>query len=208
MGMFDTVYIHKAIPFPKGVKNVFKDKDWSQEDFQTKDLGESMSHFIIKKNGFLYEEVVHGEYVELPEEERKARARHLSWLSNIQFNETGRELVKQTHTTTIEVYSYVLDESGNNWDIELEIILAIGKVKSIKIKKAAIYQTAEEIKKNDDEWKAKLEAIHNHPWNKTKRVINKLTFNRWDSFWRSTARIVRKAGSKIDNLGYWIYKNM
>ena len=208
MGMFDTVYIQKSIPFPREVKKAFKDKDWSLEDFQTKDLGECMSSYYIKKNGFLYEEVVHGEYVDIPEEERKARAKKHRWFSNIQFNETGRELVKKTNTATVEVYSYVLDDAGNRWDIELEIILGIGKVQSLKVKKAVISQTAEEIKKSDDEWQARLDAIHNHPWNKTKRVLNKVTFRGWDFFWRSTARVTRKVGSKIDSFGFWIYKNM
>ena len=61
MRMFDNLIVKRKLPLSKELKKTFPDTDWSQEDFQTKDLDNTMTTYTIKGTG-LYWDKVDGEY--------------------------------------------------------------------------------------------------------------------------------------------------
>ena len=205
--MFDTVFVEKALPLSPEVKKAFKGKDWKKIDFQTKDLDLAMAYYYLKANGNLYLEKIEGSYEPLSEEEIKKNKKNKFYL-NYKFIETGRELVKTNICGTVQIYASEYDNAGNEWWVEFELVLHNGKLKKAKQIKAELVHTAEEIEQQRAEFKQHHEKVYNHPWNKTKRVLNKITFNYWNSSWRGIARGVRFLGSRLDNLGIWIYRYM
>ena len=207
--MFDTVYCEKKLPLTKEIKKAFPDKDWTKEDFQTKSLDSTMSSYYIKKNGYLYTEKVEGENVRImtEAEERKTRKQgKFCW--PYEFVETSRKSVKELITETINFYSYEEDEEGNTWDIEFDAEIVKGKVVDIKLVKAEIVTTAEQNAANEKQWQDRLEAHEKHPWTKTKKVLNKITFNYWRKFWDKVSRILGSTSRITQKLQMLVIKNM
>ena len=64
--MFDTVSIKQELPLPEEIKNKF---DWWNHPFQTKDLDNCMSEYIINEYSELVEVVTEREYIPYSEEE-------------------------------------------------------------------------------------------------------------------------------------------
>jgi superfamily I DNA and/or RNA helicase len=209
MGLFDTIIVEKALPLPKKAKEAFKGKDWGKVDFQTKDLEECMQTYYLKKNGDLILEKIEGTYEELSETEIKENKKNKRWFApTYRFIETARSLVKQKITQTINFYTGLEDNNGNEWWLEFVAVFNNGKLSSLKSYRVELTRTAEEIKKADDEFKAKIEADFNLPWNKTKRVLNSISYGYWSSTWKLVAKTTRKAGQGIDKAGFWIYRYM
>jgi hypothetical protein len=210
MGLFDTIIVEKALPLPKKAKEAFKGKDWGKVDFQTKDLEECMQTYYLKKNGDLILEKIEGDYEELSEEELKEAKQKYSpgYYPAIKFTETGRSLVKQKITQSVNFYTGRDDNEGNQWWLEFVAVFDGGKLSSLKAHKVELTRTAAEVKRANDEFRARLEADRNHPWNKTRKALNKASFGYWAATWRFIAKTSRKAGQGLDKLGFWIFRNM
>ena len=209
MGMFDTVLCERKLPLTKEIKKAFPNRDWSKADFQTKDLDNTMTSYYIKKNGYLYTEKVEGEYVRTMSEEEENKIRKqgkFCWPHK--FVESSRTSVKEEITTTINFYEYGDDEAGNTWDIEFDAVFVKGKLKSLELVKGEIVHTAEENKAREIKWQEHWAAIESHPWNKTKKVLNKITFNRWTRFWSRVSKLLYKLQQKISALQLWIIKTL
>jgi hypothetical protein len=209
MGLFDTIIVEKALPLPKKAKEAFKGKDWGKVDFQTKDLEECMQTYYLKKNGDLLLEKIEGTYEELSEKEiKEIKKKKHRYFPNIRFTETGRSLVKQKITQSVNFYTGRDDNDGNEWWLEFVAVFNGGKLLSLKAHRIELTRTAAEVKKADDEFRARLDADLNHPWNKTRKVLNKVSFGYWAATWRFIAKTSRKAGQGLDKLGFWIFRNM
>lgn len=208
MGMFDTITVKRKLPLTKEIRKAFPDTIWSEVNFQTKDLDNTMSIYLIKGSS-LYAEVVKGDHVRTmtEEEEKKARkGRKFVW--PYEFVEHSRKNIKQNFHGTINFYHYSDDKNGNTWDIEFDATFNTGKLLYIKLVKAEITNTAKENAAREREWQDRLDAYENHPWTKTKRVLNKITFNYWSTFWNNVARILNKWSQALSAAQSWIYKNM
>lgn len=207
--MFDTVYCERKLPLTKEIKKAFPSTDWTKQDFQTKDIDNTMTSYHIKKNGYLYTEKVEGEYVRtMSEEEEKKIRKQGKFCWPHKFIESSRTLVKEEITATINFYDYREDEEGNTWDIEFDAEFIRGKLKSLKLVKAEIISTAEESKAREIKWQEHWAAIENHPWNRTKKILNKITFNRWTRFWSKVSKLLYKLQQKISALQIWVIKTL
>jgi len=207
--MFDTLYSERKLPLTKEIKKAFPNRDWTKADFQTKDLNNTLSTYIIKMNGYLYTEKVEGEHVRTmteKEEEKVRKQGKFCW--PYKFEETSRTSIKEEITSTINFYSYDDDEEGNTWDIEFDAEFVKGKLESLKLVKAEIVHTAEQNAENERKWTEKWLAHEKHPWTKTKKILNKITFNYWDTFWRNVAKNLNKWSQALSTAQFWIYKNM
>ena len=65
MGMYDTIKIKTQLPLPEEVKEL--NIDWEKVEYQTKDLDNCLSEYIISENGKLIEVVVEREYILIKE---------------------------------------------------------------------------------------------------------------------------------------------
>jgi hypothetical protein len=209
MGMFDNIFCERKLPLTKEIKKAFPNKDWTKADFQTKDLDNTMTSYYIKKNGYLYTEKVEGEYVRtMTEEEEKKERKQSRFCWPYKFVESSRASVKEEITTTINFYEYSDDEAGNTWDIEFDAVFVKGKLKSLELVKGEIISTAEENKARDVKWQEHWTAIEYHPWTKTKKFLNKITFNRWTRFWSKVSKLLYAFQQKISALQIWVIKTL
>ena len=125
------------------------------------------------------------------------------------FVETSRESVKEIITETINFYSYEEDEEGNTWDIEFDAEIVKGKVGSIKLIKGEITRTAEENAADEKAWQDRLEEHERHPWTKTKKILNKITFGYWTKFWGNrVSRALYWVAQKTQKLQLWVIRTL
>jgi len=207
--MFDTVLCERKLPLTKEIKKAFPNRDWSKADFQTKDLDNTLSTYYIKKNGYLYTEQVEGENVRImTEAEEKKIKNQGKFCWPYKYVESSRTSIKEKITNTINFYSYDDDEKGNTWDIEFDAEIVKGKLKSIKLVKAEIVHTAEQNAENERKWQERIDAYEKHPWTKTKKLLNKITFNYWRKFWDKVSRGLIALRCGISALQLWIVKTM
>jgi hypothetical protein len=207
--MFDTVYCERKLPLTKEIKKAFPNKDWTKQDFQTKDLDNTMACYHIKKNGYLYTEKVEGEYVRTMTEEEENKIRKqgkFCWPHK--FVEHSRTSVKEEITATINFYDYGEDEEGNTWDIEFDAEFVRGKLVSLELVKGEIVSTAEENEAREIKWQEHWATIESHPWNKTKKFLNKITSNGWTRFWSKVSKLLYAFQQKISALQLWIIKTL
>jgi hypothetical protein len=209
MGMFDTILIKRKLPLSKEIKKAFPDTDWSQEGFQTKDLDNTMSIYTIKGTG-LYWDKVEGEHVRvISEKEEKKMRKQKRFCWPYEFKETSRKTVKEPFHGTINFYHYKDDKEGNTWDIEFDAIFNSGKLTDIKLVKGEISSTAEENAAREKEWKDRMIAYESHPWTKTKKVLNKITFGYWSQFWSMiVSRTLYWVAQKTQKLQLWVIRNL
>lgn len=208
--MFDSLYVERKLPLTKEIKKAFADRNWAEIEYQTKDLDCTMAHYVIKKNGYLYVEKVEGEYVRtMTEEEEVLQRKKTRWCWPYEFVESSRSFVKQDITQTINFYSYEEDAEGNTWDIEWDAEFVKGKLTEIKIVKNEITRTAEENAADEKHWKDTMEAYEKHPWTKTKKILNKITFGYWTKFWGNyVSRSLYWIAQKLQKLQIWIIRNL
>jgi hypothetical protein len=208
MGMFDTIIVNRKLPLTKEIKNAFPDTDWTDVDFQTKSLDNTMTTYTIKGNGLYYDKV-EGEYVRTmtEEEEKKERKKH-KWVWPVEFVESSRKTVKEPFHGTVNFYHYKEDKDDNTWDIEWDAVFNVGKLVSLKLVKGEIIRTSEQNAADEKQWKDRLEAYESHPWTKTKKVLNKITFGYWTTLWSNVSKILYTFQQKIQKLQIWIVRNL
>jgi len=206
--MFDTIKSERKLPLTKEIKKAFPNQDWTKVSFQTKDLDNTMADYLIKKNGFLYAEKVEGEYVRtLSEKEETAERKKNRWCWPYKFVESSRSFVKQEITQTVNFYEYDEDAAGNTWSVEWDATFVKGKLTEIKLTKGKIVVTAEVNAENEKKWQDRMTAYEKHPWTKTKKILNKITFNYWRRFWDKVSRLLGWLSRKIASLQLFILKN-
>jgi hypothetical protein len=209
MGMFDTIYCEKKLPLTKEIKKAFPNTDWSTADFQTKDLDNTLATYSITKNGTLSVLKVEGESVRVisEEEEKKIRKQgRFCW--PYEFIEKSREYEKYVYTGLVNFYYYKEDGDNNTWDIEFTATFVKGKLTGIVLDSAKIIHTAEQNAASEKAWQDRLEAYEKHPWTKTKKILNKITFNYWSTFWNNISKILYRSQQKLQKLQLWVVRNL
>jgi hypothetical protein len=208
MGLFDTIIIKRKLPLTKEIKKAFPDTDWSDEGFQTKSIDNTMTVYTIKGTGLYYDQV-EGEYVRtMTEEEEKKIRKTKKWVWPHEFVESSRKTTKVPFHGTINFYHYKEDKDNNTWDIEWDAVFNAGKLVSVKLVKSEIIHTAEENAANEQEWKDRLEAHEKHPWTKTKKILNKITFGYWSTLWNNVSKILYRSQQKLLKLQLWVVRNL
>ena len=208
MGMFDVIVVKRKLPLTKEIKKAFPDTDWSKEEFQTKDLHNTLSAYTIKGTSLYYDKV-DGEYVRVKsetEENKLRKQKRFCW--PYKFVESSRKTVKEPFHGTINFYHYKDDKDNNTWNIEFDVTFTAGKLQSIKLVKAEITSTAEENAAREKEWQEKTLAYENHPWTKTMRFLNKITFKQWSKFWLKISRGLYWVQQKTSSIQLWIIRNL
>ena len=208
--MFDTIYCEKRLPLTKEVKKAFPDINWSEADFQTKDLDNTMTTYSIKKNGTLNILKVEGETVRvISEEEEKKIRKQKKFCWPYEFVEKSRTYEKHVYTGTVNFYYYREDKDDNTWDLEFTATFVKGKLTDLILDSAKIIHTAEENAAGEKAWKDNLEAHEKHPWTKTKKILNNITFGYWSIFWgKKVSRLLYYISQKTQKLQLWIIRNL
>lgn len=209
MGMFDTIIVKRKLPLTKEIKKAFPTTDWSTEGFQTKDLDNTLTIFTIKGSGLYYDQV-EGDYVRvISEAEEKKKKKQGKWCWPFEFKETSRKTVKHNFHGTVNFYHYIDDAKGNTWDIEFDATFNKGKLEEIELVKGEISSTAEENEAREQKWIDIQTAYENHPWTKTKKILNKITFGYWSKFWgNKVSRSLYWLQQKVSKLQLWVIRTL
>jgi hypothetical protein len=209
MGLFDTIFCEKKLPLTKEVKLAFPETDWSKVDFQTKDLDNTMTTYSITKNGTLSILKVEGESVRvISEEEEKKIRKQKKFCWPYEFVEKSRKYEKYVYTGLVNFYYYREDKDDNTWDVEFTATFVNGKLQKLVLDSAKIIRTAEENAADEKHWKDKQEAYEKHPWTRTKKILNKVTFRYWTTLWNNVSKILYSLQQKIQKLQMWIIRNL
>jgi hypothetical protein len=209
MGMFDYIRVEKKLPLSEEIKKAFPKHDWSKQDFQTKDLDNTMSYYTVRKNGELYADIVEGKHVRImtkKQEEEAKKTRKFVW--PYKFKETARRSEKQTFSGTLSFYDLFNDQKGNTWWIEFESLFIKGKLKTVTLVKGEIHTTAEENKKREAAWKKQMEDHETHLWTKTRRILNKVTCNYWEKSARKVAEGLGIVSGVFSRAQTWVWRNL
>jgi hypothetical protein len=209
MGMFDYINCERKLPLTKEIKKSFPNIDWAKAGFQTKDLENAMFTYCITKSGNLSMLKIEGEHVRtLTEEEENKKRKEGKFCWPYKFVEKSRKYEKTDHTGVVNFYYYGEDSQGNTWDLEFKATFVKGKIKDLVLNSGEIIRTAEESQADELRWREKHNAYLNHPWTKTKKILNKITFNYWATFWKNLSNIIGKTSTELSNLRFWIIRNM
>ena len=109
---------------------------------------------------------------------------------------------KIKHTGVIEFYSIESDINENEWDLVFDAKFVDGVLVSIKLKSAKIWQTADEVKKNNEHISKLMSDSYNDPVNKVRRFLNKITFGYWRWSWNKVAQFFSNTGNRISKIIY------
>lgn len=208
--MFDNIKCELPLPLNKKEQAKFSNVNWSDKVYQTKDTDCTLSHYTIRKNGKLYAQITDGELIRVisEKEEKKIKAQgRFCWPFEYKVNSVKYRLEK--FTGNLYFYDSVIDKNGDEWWVEFfakfnDGVLQ-GKIKKVKVE---FSQSADEIKKNNENFKKVMDDYWKNPWNKTKIFLNKITFNRWRKFWLSVEKFLNFIIHVLGNLKWWIARNM
>ena len=167
MGMFDTIEIHRKLPWAvvdgveaKDIKDLKKLVNWKEIPFQTKSMDSCMEHYKIAVNGKLY--VQRANYKEVE------KRRSLKPLQTFPFLEIDGEPWFEGAArvpTSIVFYESVALEPFDYW-VEFEGIFLCGKLEKIKL--VAVEKTSSEPRiANELRFKEELERgnkMRQRPW--------------------------------------------
>ena len=208
--MFDTIYIEKELPLTTKQKITFSNVKWDQEDFQTKCFENALSTYSLKKNGKLYQTVIDGEHVRImTEAEEKKERKKNRWVWPYEFKINSQKEILEKHTGVVDFYSIIKDKDGNEWWTEFQAKFVDGLLKGkIKSTKFEINRTVEQIAEDEARWKAKAQEYNKKISTKIRKFLNRITFSHWYSFWNGVSRLVRYTTEKLNQLSFWIIRNI
>jgi len=208
MGMFDHLFIKMQLPLTKTDLKNFSKTDWENIDFQTKDFDNTMSTYVLKKNGSLYYEKIDGKLVRImTEKEEKKIKKQGKWCWPYNYEVKSRKNIFYKYTGDVEFYNIVYDDFGNSWSFDFSAKFLNGKLQGkIKKVKVELWKTAKQIEKENKDFELLIEKDKKKFSSRLRNFMNNLTCSQWSRFWRFFARNIRKFGNKLIHLDIWVIR--
>tara|TARA_A100001037_G_C15076403_1_gene601960 strand:- start:316 stop:894 length:579 start_codon:yes stop_codon:yes gene_type:complete len=170
MGMFDSITCEYKLPLPDD-QGELAGHNWGKVDFQTKSLGNLLNHYIIAKDGQLWESVL-----------RYERSKD----SDSLMKGCQAELERFLYHGEINFYDFHYGESCD-YDVEFRGTFSQGKVVKMELVQWKVRDNAERLKL-EKQWKKeeeeRLKTQQTVLW-KVYRIV-------WDAPWRKAFWYYRK----------------
>ncbi len=206
--MFDNIIIKKQLPLNKTHQKLFSNINWSEQEFQTKDMENCLIKYILDENGKFYEEIVKGKNVRViseEEEEKLKKQKKFCWPYEFKVESVRKKFLKITKE--ILFYEIIKDKNGNEWWIDFKMTLVDGKLKNkIKIEKLYIHRTKRKILDDEKNYQNWYNERNNKFHIKIRKFLNKITFNKWFDFVKKMLCFIRFCEKMLQNFGNWIIK--
>lgn len=204
--MFDYIRCEALLPLNKKEQKLFKHVDWKDEGFQTKELDNTLSTYIIKSDGKLVAEIIKGKNVRvISEEEEKKIKRKNKFCWPYKFEVTSKKIKHVKHTGKIYFYHIINDIDGNRWWLEFVGTFVDGLLKGkLKKVKSEIHMTKTEQDKQDRKFKEMLDKEEKKIHRRISKTMNAITANYWRYFWFAVGRGLRNFGQKVSRLDIFI----
>lgn len=197
--MFDYIKFKYPLPIPSELPDEIKDINFNSITYQTKDLENYMSLYVVDESGCLNKEIYEVEYLEPKDPKSK------DFLDRLPIrNVISTELKKTQDTCLIRFYEYLYEDKYNNdYSIEYSCKVIDGQLdaSSVKLVNFAISDNSER-KANTKLWKEKLEAnrkFHN-------KLYIKYTYGVYVKFVRFVFKNLRKVIRFLDGANWKIEK--
>jgi hypothetical protein len=197
MGMFDNIKVKSPLPIPKEVSSL--EINWSDYEFQTKDLDNCLLDFFISEEGSLFEKVVEREYVPFSEEEKKNKKykKWNIWKEVIEKNSYNKKI--EGFHGKINFYTYEVLNKENDFWLEFTAYFSYGKLDKIELSK---FDITESNSKNNEKLKLEYEKKQRHPWNIFKKYANYIG---WSFFWREIGKFLLFISKSFKNFSDFIF---
>jgi hypothetical protein len=114
MGMFNYIKVEQELPLNEELKAL--NKDWQKEEFQTKELGESLMDTYIIRGNNLYKVESHGHWEDNPDYNEGKGYREF-FNKNKWVKDREEEVFCSNTTTSFEFGTYSLGKTENDNDI-------------------------------------------------------------------------------------------
>lgn len=160
--MFDVIYCKKALPLSKELKAL--KRDWTKDDFQTKDLENLLYNYEITKTGKLRMCEVEREWVD---DENSFLKGHMKEVSSKWVDTTFTGVVRfYTSFSTTEENWHCMSNftgidpkkiTGDDWWVEFSATIINGRVKKIELLEARSTPATDRIYR-EMEWSARMNA--------------------------------------------------
>jgi hypothetical protein len=197
MGMFDNVICKRELPLNEELKSL--GVQWDKVVFQTKDLDNCLSDYIITEDGELVEDVKKYEYTYYTEEEIKQRVKENKWLlvkDTKLIEQYNKKVNYHGKILFYEIFNF--SDTEDIW-VDFEAYFVYGKLDKIELVKTE-KQEARDIRM--DQW---LEEDRK----KRNSFIYKLkTRCGWFWFWRKVSNLFYKISRFFTTLQMFAIKRL
>jgi hypothetical protein len=192
MGMFDSIKVKAKLPLTDELKGY--NLNWEEIEFQTKDLDNCLSEYILDEDGFLFEEVIEREYVEYSKEERKDE-NVKPWNIFKEVKEISRTTKKIDYHGVLTFYCVeTIDNDEQIW-VDFEAFFIYGKIDKLLLKSFQKHK----VKSNDD-WFEKQKLENKKLINRIKKLIH------WKLFWIKVANLLSFASGIFSKAQMFIFR--
>lgn len=174
--MFDYVKCKKELPLNDELKGL--SVKWDEVQFQTKDLDNCLSEYIISEEGELLEEIVEREYVYYTEEENKQKRDKWSFYKDvIEKNKYTKKVEFHGKVTFYEILDF--SETEDIW-LDFDAYFNYGNLDKIELIKAEKHESR----------KIRMDKF----WEKEKMRTSNLSYrfkkySGWFWFWNKMGKI-------------------
>jgi hypothetical protein len=170
MGMFDNVICKRELPLNEELKSL--GVQWDKVVFQTKDLDNCLSDYIITEDGELVEDVKKYEYTYYTEEEIKQRVKENKWLlvkDTKLIEQYNKKVNYHGKILFYEIFNF--SDTEDIW-VDFEAYFVYGKLDKIELVKTEkqearsirMDQWWEEQEKRKNSWNYKLKTYSGWYW--------------------------------------------
>jgi hypothetical protein len=194
MGMYDTIKIKKQLPLPEEVKNL--NINWLDIEYQTKDLDNCLSEYILSKDGKLIEVIIKREYIPWTEEERKAQ-KISPWSLFKDVKELSRTEKEINYHGVIRFYCYERFDEMHDFHIDYDAYFIYGKLDKLEIAEFKKFSVNRNTLQELFEERKKLKY-------RIKRAL--AIYSGWNWFWKSLTKVLFNITSFIEKLRIFIFK--
>lgn len=201
MGMFDEIIVKQHLSIPDEIKHL--DIDWSNHKFQTKDLDNCLSEYVISEDGYLYEHIIEREYIPFTEAERKDKELVKPWDIWKDVIEKGshNKKIEDFHGTIMFYAFEELDDQNDFW-LDYKAYFVYGKLDKIELIE---FKTQHSRKESLEEWKDKIAQEQKCPWFRFKKWASKFG---WSWFWKRTLNWLTAASNVFQLAKNFIIRHM
>ena len=191
--MFDELTVKKNLPLPKEVESL--NINWNELVFQTKDLDNCLSEYIISEDDFLY--IKKKEYIPYTEEELKNKE-GFSFIKEI----VDKGLEKIDHHGIITFYCYEKFDENNDFWLDFDAYFIYGKLDKIEFKE---FKKQESSNIQLDKLLEQEKKENKKLWNIFKKYARKIG---WSFFWNKVLKFLYNMNNCISNFRMFIIKNI
>ena len=198
MGMFDSLRTKRELPLPEELKPL--NINWTEQEFQTKDLENCLLNYWISENGELFEHVVEREYVPYSEEEKKSK-NHKPWDLWKDVIEKEERDEKIDYHGKLNFYTNGNFSENQDFWVEFNAYFIYGKLDKIELSK---FEFSESNKVLNRKWEQEYLQRQKQPWNRFKHYASYLG---WKWFWRKVSNVLYFISEKISIIRTFIIRN-